>query len=421
MMIKHILKIIWNQRRSNGWIFAELLVVVAILLVMMDSLLVDQYTYRLPLGFDVENTYKLQLGVLQPGMPGYADPQTLATRPGEDAMRLVDNLRRAPEVEEITFAGCGCPYTTNFMQTYLLPSEADSTFKAHGYMHAEVSPEYFDVLRITDTEGKPLRSVIGSATGMVLTADLAETFWEDGSITGKSVKYRYGSTERIPVIAVSSLLRKTEYQKHIPFFYKVKSRSEMIECIEEWQVMAIDVLVRMRPGFPPEKLESFLQGMGDRLTVNNIYVSAASSLSGMRAQILKDREDNMKKKTALVGFMLINVFFGIIGTFWLRTQARRGEMGLRIALGSNRSQLSRLMNLEGLVLLGLTIPFLLVFILNMLYFELPDTVRLPYTWWRFAVTFGGAYLLMGGMICLGIWFPIRKTRQMEPAEALHYE
>lgn len=105
----------------------------------------------------------------------------------------------------------------------------------------------------------------------------------------------------------------------------------------------------------------------------------------------------MKKKTALVGFMLINVFFGIIGTFWLRTQARQGEMGLRIALGSNRSQLSRLMNLEGLVLLGLTIPFLLVFILNMLYFELPDTVRLPYTWWRFAVTFGGAYLLMGGM------------------------
>ena len=25
-MIKHILKIMWNQRRSNGWIFAELLV-----------------------------------------------------------------------------------------------------------------------------------------------------------------------------------------------------------------------------------------------------------------------------------------------------------------------------------------------------------------------------------------------------------
>lgn len=177
----------------------------------------------------------------------------------------------------------------------------------------------------------------------------------------------------------------------------------------------------MKPGFRWKTWKPSCKGWATGLRVNNVYVSSVVPLSEMRSQILKSREDNMKKKTALVGFMLINVFFGIIGTFWLRTQARQGEMGLRIALGSNRSQLSRLMNLEGLVLLGLTIPFLLVFILNMLYFELPDTVRLPYTWWRFAVTFGGAYLLMGGMICLGIWFPIRKTRQMEPAEALHYE
>ena len=56
------------------------------------------------------------------------------------------------------------------------------------------------------------------------------------------------------------------------------------------------------------------------------------------------------------------------------------------------------MNCEGLMLLVLTVPLVLVFILNMLYFDMLDTIRLPYTWWRFAVTFGGAYLLMAGMI-----------------------
>ncbi|WP_233567618.1 hypothetical protein [Parabacteroides sp. AM58-2XD] len=106
-MIKHILKIIWNQRRSNGWIFAELLVVVAILWVMMDSMLVDQYTYHSPLGFDIRNTYKIQLGVLQPGMPGYVDEQEQTTRLGEDMFRLVDNLRQAPEVDEVCLAGAG--------------------------------------------------------------------------------------------------------------------------------------------------------------------------------------------------------------------------------------------------------------------------------------------------------------------------
>ena len=40
---------------------------------------------------------------------------------------------------------------------------------------------------------------------------------------------------------------------------------------------------------------------------------------------------------------------------------------------------------------------------------------------RFLVTLSVSYLLMAGMICMGIWFPVRKAVKMAPAEALHYE
>lgn len=223
------------------------------------------------------------------------------------------------------------------------------------------------------------------------------------------------------ILAVSGPVRESEYKKSIPFFYYIPSQPEMIRQIEEAQAVGIDCLMRMKSGFRPEDMERFLQGMGERLTVNNVYVSSVVPLSEMRTGILKKSEDAMKKKSALVSFMLINVFFGIIGTFWLRTQARQGEIGLRMALGSNRSRIGSLMNCEGLMLLVLTVPLVLVFILNMLYFDMLDTIRLPYTWWRFAVTFGGAYLLMAGMISLGIWFPMYKAVRMKPAEALHYE
>lgn len=418
-MIKHILKIIWNQRRSNGWIFAELLVVVAILWVMMDSMLVDQYTYRSPLGFDIGNTYKIQLGMLQPGMPGYVSEEEQTTSLGEDIFRLVENMRQAPEVDEICLAATGSPYSLSRMSTLLIPADADTTVKAHSYTYSIVTPEYFDVMRITDKAGAPLRSVIGTRTGIAISADLEDSFVKDG-IMGDYFTFNENTEERYPLVGISSSRRSTEYEKSAPYFYEVVSPSQMIAIAEKWQII-IDVLIRMHSGISPEKMDAFLQGIGDRLTVNNVYVSSIEPLSDMRADRLKEREDNMKKKSALVGFMLINVFFGIIGTFWLRTQARQGEMGLRIALGSNLRQLSRLMNLEGLVLLALTIPFVLVFILNMLYFDMPDTYRLPYTWWRFAVTFGGAYLLMAGMISLGIWFPMHKAVQMKPAEALHYE
>lgn len=320
-MIKHILKIIWNQRRSNGWLFAELLVVVAILWTMMDSLLVDQYTYHSPLGFDIRDTYRIQLGILQPGMPGYVNEQEQTTRLGEDMLRLVDNLRQAPEVNEICLTGAGCPYSLTRMSTLLAP--ADTTVQARNYTYCTITSEYFDVLRITDKSGASLRSAIGTRTGIAISEDLEKRFIKDGAM-GDYFHLDGDDGERLPLIGISNSRRSTEYEKSAPYFYEVISTSQMVDIAERWQV-TIDVLIRMNASFPPEKMEAFLQGMGDRLVVNNVFISGVESLAGMRADRLKDREDNMKKKTALVGFMLINVFFGIIGTFWLRTQSLSGE------------------------------------------------------------------------------------------------
>ena len=97
-MIKHILKIIWNQRRSNVWIFMELLLVVAIFWVMMDSLFVDVSTYKAPLGFDITNVYKVNLGKISPDVPGYGPDELHQTSDGEVLIRLVDNLRQNPKV-----------------------------------------------------------------------------------------------------------------------------------------------------------------------------------------------------------------------------------------------------------------------------------------------------------------------------------
>lgn len=98
----------------------------------------------------------------------------------------------------------------------------------------------------------------------------------------------------------------------------------------------MDCLVRMKNGFKADEMDAFLGKMGERLEVNNLYVSCVIPLEEQRPVILKGRLDNLKKKTALVGFMLVNVFFGIVGTFWLRTQYRRGELGLRSPLGVRR-------------------------------------------------------------------------------------
>ena len=60
-MIKSILTQIWNQRRLNGWIFAELLIVFVLLWYCLDMLYAFAYAERQPKGYDLEHVYKVSI------------------------------------------------------------------------------------------------------------------------------------------------------------------------------------------------------------------------------------------------------------------------------------------------------------------------------------------------------------------------
>ena len=164
---------------------------------------------------------------------------------------------------------------------------------------------------------------------------------------------------------------------------------------------------------------SFTKDEIKALKADNVY--GITPISSFREQQLSQKEREANNKISLMVFMLVNVFFGIIGTFWLRMQNRKGEIGLRMALGAHRITLERYMYTEGLCLLAFTLPLLIIFAFNMVYMDQLDSYRQPLTFMRFLMTFGFTYLLMGVMICIGVWFPVRKVVRLAPAEALRYE
>ena len=107
-MIRHILKIMWNQRCSNGWIFAELAVVAAVLWMMIDTFWVDYRTYHAPLGFDIGNVWCFKLSDLDAKAPGYVPDSLYHSSDPEDLTRLMTQIRQNPEVEDVcvTFYSC---------------------------------------------------------------------------------------------------------------------------------------------------------------------------------------------------------------------------------------------------------------------------------------------------------------------------
>ena len=79
IMIKHIFKIIWAQRKSNGWILGELVIVMCALWFMMDKLWVDVRCYNAPMGYDISNTWRFKLSTLS-STPRVMCPTHFTTR-----------------------------------------------------------------------------------------------------------------------------------------------------------------------------------------------------------------------------------------------------------------------------------------------------------------------------------------------------
>jgi hypothetical protein len=421
-MIKHILKIIWAQRKSNGWIFSELVLVLGVLWFMADISYVDFRTYYSPLGYDITNTWRFKLSKFNPQSPGYVPEETYTSNQASDLLQLASQIRQDPKVEAVCITYYSCPYSNGNSWQNIRPVDGD-TLRAsqESFQVRRVTKEYFDVFSVKDVEGNSITTQLeGLVNPIVITKDMEEMFFHEQSGLGRKICYSYGE-EEYSVAAITVPIRIDEFTKSTPAFFEVETGAQLNSIIEGFGAENAELCVRMKQALPQDKMNLFLEEMGDRLTVNNLTVYGVRAFGDVRKQLLKNREDDRIKRVIVMGFLLVNVFFGIIGTFWLRTQHRRGETGIRIALGANRFALKAGLYGEGLCLLMLTIPFILLLMINMLAMDMLDTYRQAYTVLRFVITFGGTYLIMGTMICLGIWFPVRKTIHLAPAEALHYE
>lgn len=123
-----------------------------------------------------------------------------------------------------------------------------------------------------------------------------------------------------------------------------------------------------------------------------------------------------------MGFLLLNIFLGLLGTFWFRTQQRRSEIALHKVHGAtNTAVFFRLLG-EGILLLVTVTPIAFIIDYNLANLELNS--------WRNGTTLefdrlllcaAISFLLIAVMIIIGISVPARKAMKIQPAEALHDE
>ena len=423
IMIKHIFKIIWAQRKSNGWILGELVIVMCALWFMMDKLWVDVRCYNAPMGYDISNTWRFKLSTLSSNAPGYVPDSLYDSNATQDLLKLMERIRQEQEVEEVCVTYWSMPYSNGSSWGTLLPLGAD-TSKAVGqnYHKLKVSPSYFDVFRMKDKEGRAITPLVENAyRPLVITAEAEDFFFGGQSAIGRQISENDDLSEPFTIAAVLPTFRSNDFDRPENCAFTILKGESLQEFVKNFGVRSAELSVRTKRPMTEDEMYAFLEKTADRMTVNNTFVHGVALLADQRDDQLRFTKNENSKKLSMMAFLLVNVFFGIVGTFWLRTERRRSEIGLRMAIGSSRGRLGEYMYLEGLGLLAITVPILLVFVFNMAFLDKLDSYREPLSILRFLVTLSVSYLLMAGMICMGIWFPVRKAVKMAPAEALHYE
>ena len=412
-MMRHVLKLIWNQRKSNIWLWAELLLVSVCLWYVVDYMYVTIRMYTAPLGYNIEHTYRIDLSERMPGSSGYVLPKDKATTSGQDLQFILERILKYPSVEAASISFSSQPYCGDEQNAQLY-----SKYTGIKAQHYYVSKGFFDVFQIQSNSGTTAElNKSFDAQSLILSCDAEKELFKGESAQGKTVAY--DNKENImKVNAISTPVRRTEFNKSNPCFYTLLSEENIAKILPE-DIQSAEVSVRVKPGMDNDFPETFIKEMTSKITAGNIYMLDVRPISYMREEMVQLYFNDVKVRIMLLSFLLINIFLGITGTFWLRFQQRKGEMGVRIAIGSTKSRLRFLFIGEGLVLLSFAIIPSMVICFNLAYAELLGISRIDYTFLRFLVGIVVTYVLMAGMIIIGIWYPIRQTMKIQPAEVLY--
>ena len=423
-MIRHIFKIIWNERKSNGWLVLEYILVFCILWFCCDYLYFITKRLVEPLGYDIKYVYQLNMGMR-------FDKEFLANfdeeaqpSPHDMTMQLIDRLKRYPGVENVSVSSCALPFERGSSETSgpVMPGDSVHARAWMGY----VSREFFEVFKTDILKGDISNWPDPAFPNQAFITSVPHEKFGNYNVFDLHVIFASPKPEDdsgYQVTGVAGKMKRFAYNAYIP---------AVLQPIKYGHLDWGEVALRVSPGADRGFAERFAKDMKDQLNLGRYFFSSIVPLSKYRYEYRGVGNDPIKdcKNVYIVsGFLLVNIFLGIIGTFWFRTQARRSEVGLRIAMGASKRKVKGMLITESMLLLSISALAGVIICLNIGQTDLTDMLGIPVPYresyemtpWNNVINFGITFLFLAIVSIAGVWYPARRASGVQPAEALHDE
>lgn len=417
-MTKKLFTQIKNEWQSNTWLALELLVVSVVMWYVVDYIYTRVATLAEPKGFDIEHCYLIEIGLLTDKSPDYI-PNRSDEEQQKDVQEMLDRLKHRSDIEAVSLSQNSYPYNGSNSSGAV----QYDTLRSPGWtIRSLVTPDFVRVFRYRGTRGETPDQLAAMLEddSRFLASDNLYGYYNIPltSLVGKPFHLFGDTTKTVTLGAALQNVRYSDYDQ-------ARSSFRMVYKLPlGWMSSAKDLewCVRVRPDRDHDFIERLKADSEKLYRVGNIFIAEVRSFADIRDNFQRSRDSALRSHLAGIGFLLLNIFLGLLGTFWFRTQQRRSEMALHKVHGATgQAVFCRLLS-EGLLLLALVTPLALLIDFNLAYMELNSWYNgTTLEWDRLLLCAALSFAGMALMIAIGIAIPARKAMQVQPAEALHDE
>lgn len=409
-MIRHLLRLTWNRKRSTALLLLELFVTFLVVALVSTTALYQATNWRRPLGFEPAGVMVARIDY-QRSSDDFFEPAEV-----DGFARLLQEVRAQPEVE----AAAGChvvPFDLSSME-----SEFERDGERFDASLNEVTDDFERVMGLEIVAGRWFSPLDDGAAPVVLDRDLAvRVFGSAQAAIGQSLEGADGpslaetqgaaptAADRRQVVGVVSDYRAGgELSGPGSFFF------ERVRVGDTAHRPPGHILLRLRPGTGA----AFSEPLARRLqALEPGWSYDVQPLADFRRTNLRLRAAPLVAGGIVGSFLLAMVALGLVGVVWQNVSERTREIGLRRAVGATGPAIHRQFVLEMLLLAAAAIAAGTLVAIQLPLLDLVGAIPLAVVAGGLAAA-GLALLLLSG---LAAWLPSRLASRVTPSAALRYE
>ena len=386
-MLQHIFKLIWKKRKSNFLMMLEIFVSFLILFAVWSLSVYTYRNYATPAGLSTERVWAVFLDY-------NTDP---------DSVRQINNdlvarhLQSIHEIEGFTFAANNLPFSFS-------SSNRELNFKGKKALSEVmfVSASYPEVMGMSVSAGKwfSAADTVGGKRPIVITRHLARELLGTEEPIGQPLGLDDNDTRT--VVGVVDYFRfKSSFQADENCFFEPAGRSDN------------NLLLKVGTGANAEfeaRLARSLQQLNPSWTIEIQHLDQMKSTQNQLVLI------PILILFAICGFLVFNVGLGLFGVLFQNISRRKGEIGIRRAVGATKAQIMAYFMGETLVIAVFGIALGIFFAIQIPLLHVLDVESSIYVW--------GIVLAVLSICCITLlcaFYPSRQAAAIYPAAALHEE